>query len=132
MRISPVSAAVVVLWGTAGLAGCVGRARGVPSSPRGSPSADFLPPLPFPPQKLAVREPTRRRFLRLSNAGRPLPFHFQLPLPPRPQNLPQASGTGRAPAMEPSAREPLVRKPSSSYRTFPEGISKRLDKEYLR
>ncbi|XP_040387333.1 solute carrier family 2, facilitated glucose transporter member 6 isoform X2 [Cygnus olor] len=34
--------------------------------------------------------------------------------------------------MEPSAREPLVRKPSSSYRTFPEGVSKRLDKEYLR
>lgn len=91
----------------------------------------FRPPQ-FPPQKPAVREPTRCRFLRLSNAGRPLPFHFQLPLPPRPQNLPRASGTGRATTMEPSAREPLVRKPSSSYRTFPEGVSKRLDKEYLR
>ncbi|KAM6243936.1 solute carrier family 2, facilitated glucose transporter member 6 [Porphyrio hochstetteri] len=34
--------------------------------------------------------------------------------------------------MEPSAREPLVRKTSSSYRTFPEGAVKRLDKEYLR
>ncbi|NXS51976.1 GTR6 protein, partial [Brachypteracias leptosomus] len=34
--------------------------------------------------------------------------------------------------MEPSMREPLVRKTSSSYRTFPESASKRLDKEYLR
>ncbi|XP_010569130.1 PREDICTED: solute carrier family 2, facilitated glucose transporter member 6 [Haliaeetus leucocephalus] len=34
--------------------------------------------------------------------------------------------------MEPSAREPLVRKKSSSYRTFPESAGKRLDKEYLR
>ncbi|XP_049689068.1 solute carrier family 2, facilitated glucose transporter member 6 isoform X2 [Accipiter gentilis] len=34
--------------------------------------------------------------------------------------------------MEPSAREPLVRKKSSSYRTFPESTGKRLDKEYLR
>lgn len=33
MRISPISAAVVVLGGAAGLAGCVGRARGAPSSP---------------------------------------------------------------------------------------------------
>ncbi|XP_054704704.1 solute carrier family 2, facilitated glucose transporter member 6 isoform X2 [Grus americana] len=33
--------------------------------------------------------------------------------------------------MEPSAREPLVRKMSSSYRTFPESAVKRLDKEYL-
>ncbi|KAF1504048.1 Solute carrier family 2, facilitated glucose transporter member 6, partial [Eudyptula minor novaehollandiae] len=34
--------------------------------------------------------------------------------------------------MEPSAREPLVRKTRSSYRTFTESASKRLDKEYLR
>ncbi|NXC69125.1 GTR6 protein, partial [Anhinga anhinga] len=34
--------------------------------------------------------------------------------------------------MEPSVREPLVRKTSSSYRTFPESAGKRLDKEYLR
>ncbi|NXL01838.1 GTR6 protein, partial [Mesembrinibis cayennensis] len=34
--------------------------------------------------------------------------------------------------MEPSMREPLVRKTSSSYRTFPESAGKRLDKEYLR
>nr|XP_010296322.1 PREDICTED: solute carrier family 2, facilitated glucose transporter member 6 [Balearica regulorum gibbericeps] len=34
--------------------------------------------------------------------------------------------------MEPSAREPLVRKMSSSYRTFPTSAVKRLDKEYLR
>ncbi|NXF29985.1 GTR6 protein, partial [Nyctibius bracteatus] len=34
--------------------------------------------------------------------------------------------------MEPSAREPLVRKTSSSYRTFPRSAGKRLDKEYLR
>ncbi|KAK2535357.1 hypothetical protein Q9233_003654 [Columba guinea] len=34
--------------------------------------------------------------------------------------------------MEPSMREPLVRKMSSSYRTFPESAGKRLDKEYLR
>lgn len=33
--------------------------------------------------------------------------------------------------MEPSAREPLVRKTSSSYQTFPTSASKRLDKEYL-
>ncbi|NXY47214.1 GTR6 protein, partial [Ceuthmochares aereus] len=33
--------------------------------------------------------------------------------------------------MEPSAREPLVRKKSSSYRTFSESAGKRLDKEYL-
>ncbi|KAM6193171.1 solute carrier family 2, facilitated glucose transporter member 6 [Sarcoramphus papa] len=33
--------------------------------------------------------------------------------------------------MEPSALEPLVRKTSSSYRTFPESAGKRLDKEYL-
>ncbi|NWH63940.1 GTR6 protein, partial [Geococcyx californianus] len=33
--------------------------------------------------------------------------------------------------MEPSAREPLMRKTSSSYRTFPESTGKRLDKEYL-
>ncbi|NWR63554.1 GTR6 protein, partial [Bucorvus abyssinicus] len=33
--------------------------------------------------------------------------------------------------MEPSAREPLVRKTSSSYRTFPTSAGKRLDKEYL-
>ncbi|NXO51134.1 GTR6 protein, partial [Aramus guarauna] len=34
--------------------------------------------------------------------------------------------------MEPGTREPLVRKMSSSYRTFPESSVKRLDKEYLR
>ncbi|NWH51040.1 GTR6 protein, partial [Fregata magnificens] len=34
--------------------------------------------------------------------------------------------------MEPSVREPLVRKTTSSYRTFPESAGKRLDKEYLR
>ncbi|NXX15005.1 GTR6 protein, partial [Podargus strigoides] len=34
--------------------------------------------------------------------------------------------------MEPRTREPLVRKTRSSYRTFPEGAGKRLDKEYLR
>ncbi|NXJ87854.1 GTR6 protein, partial [Corythaixoides concolor] len=34
--------------------------------------------------------------------------------------------------MEPSAREPLMRKTSSSYRTFPKSAGKRLDKEYLR
>ncbi|NXE23402.1 GTR6 protein, partial [Ardeotis kori] len=34
--------------------------------------------------------------------------------------------------MEPSMREPLVRKTSSSYRTFPQSAGKRLDKEYLR
>ncbi|KAK4811604.1 hypothetical protein QYF61_016911 [Mycteria americana] len=34
--------------------------------------------------------------------------------------------------MEPSAQEPLVRKTSSSYRTFPQSAVKRLDKEYLR
>ncbi|KAM9217960.1 solute carrier family 2, facilitated glucose transporter member 6 [Leptosomus discolor] len=33
--------------------------------------------------------------------------------------------------MEPSAREPLVRKTSSSYRTFSKSAGKRLDKEYL-
>ncbi|XP_068770905.1 solute carrier family 2, facilitated glucose transporter member 6 isoform X2 [Struthio camelus] len=33
--------------------------------------------------------------------------------------------------MEPSAREPLVRKPSSTYRTFPSSAARRLDKEYL-
>ncbi|NXL35076.1 GTR6 protein, partial [Glaucidium brasilianum] len=33
--------------------------------------------------------------------------------------------------MEPSAREPLVRKTSSSYRTFPGSSGKKLDKEYL-
>ncbi|NXS92982.1 GTR6 protein, partial [Jacana jacana] len=33
--------------------------------------------------------------------------------------------------MEPSTREPLVRKMSISYRTFPESAGKRLDKEYL-
>ncbi|NXN51816.1 GTR6 protein, partial [Rynchops niger] len=34
--------------------------------------------------------------------------------------------------MEPSAREPLVRKTSFSYQTFPERAVQRLDKEYLR
>ncbi|NWV01511.1 GTR6 protein, partial [Upupa epops] len=34
--------------------------------------------------------------------------------------------------MDPSVREPLVRKTSSSYRTFPKSAGKRLDKEYLR
>ncbi|NXG58397.1 GTR6 protein, partial [Hemiprocne comata] len=34
--------------------------------------------------------------------------------------------------MEPSTREPLIRKTSSSYRTFSSGAVKRLDKEYLR
>ncbi|NXA19468.1 GTR6 protein, partial [Ibidorhyncha struthersii] len=34
--------------------------------------------------------------------------------------------------MEPSAWEPLVRKTSFSYQTFPESAGKRLDKEYLR
>ncbi|XP_027543605.1 solute carrier family 2, facilitated glucose transporter member 6 [Neopelma chrysocephalum] len=34
--------------------------------------------------------------------------------------------------MDPSAREPLVRKTSSSYQTFPESSIRRLDKEYLR
>ncbi|XP_017665431.1 PREDICTED: solute carrier family 2, facilitated glucose transporter member 6 [Lepidothrix coronata] len=34
--------------------------------------------------------------------------------------------------MDPSAREPLVRKTSSSYQTFPESSVRRLDKEYLR
>ncbi|KAM6371880.1 LOW QUALITY PROTEIN: solute carrier family 2, facilitated glucose transporter member 6 [Pluvialis apricaria] len=34
--------------------------------------------------------------------------------------------------MDLSAREPLVRKTSSSYRTFPQSAGKRLDKEYLR
>ncbi|XP_068270101.1 solute carrier family 2, facilitated glucose transporter member 6 [Nyctibius grandis] len=34
--------------------------------------------------------------------------------------------------MDPSVREPLVRKTSSSYRTFPGSAGKRLDKEYLR
>ncbi|NXE46417.1 GTR6 protein, partial [Casuarius casuarius] len=33
--------------------------------------------------------------------------------------------------MEPGAREPLVRKASSTYRTFPGGAARRLDKEYL-
>ncbi|XP_032564278.1 solute carrier family 2, facilitated glucose transporter member 6 [Chiroxiphia lanceolata] len=34
--------------------------------------------------------------------------------------------------MDPSAREPLVRKTSSSYQTFTESCARRLDKEYLR
>ncbi|NXC47092.1 GTR6 protein, partial [Penelope pileata] len=34
--------------------------------------------------------------------------------------------------MEPSVREPLVRKPSSSYHTFPKGTRMGLDPEYLR
>ncbi|XP_027597343.1 solute carrier family 2, facilitated glucose transporter member 6 [Pipra filicauda] len=34
--------------------------------------------------------------------------------------------------MDPSAREPLVWKTSSSYQTFPESSARRLDKEYLR
>ncbi|XP_054140380.1 solute carrier family 2, facilitated glucose transporter member 6 [Melozone crissalis] len=34
--------------------------------------------------------------------------------------------------MESRDREPLVRKTSSSYHTFPEGTARRLDKEYLR
>ncbi|NWI84652.1 GTR6 protein, partial [Pitta sordida] len=34
--------------------------------------------------------------------------------------------------MEPSDREPLVRKTSSSYQTFPRSAVRRLDKEYLR
>ncbi|NXQ53368.1 GTR6 protein, partial [Anthoscopus minutus] len=34
--------------------------------------------------------------------------------------------------MESSARQPLVRKTSSSYRTFPESTARRLDQEYLR
>ncbi|NWX48054.1 GTR6 protein, partial [Steatornis caripensis] len=34
--------------------------------------------------------------------------------------------------MEPSLQEPLIRKTSSSYQTFPESTGKRLDKEYLR
>ncbi|NWW34414.1 GTR6 protein, partial [Panurus biarmicus] len=34
--------------------------------------------------------------------------------------------------MERSDRQPLVRSPSSSYRTFPESTARRLDKEYLR
>ncbi|NWI67837.1 GTR6 protein, partial [Todus mexicanus] len=34
--------------------------------------------------------------------------------------------------MEPSAREPLIRMRSSSYRTFPESAGMRLDEEYLR
>ncbi|NXA49810.1 GTR6 protein, partial [Nothocercus julius] len=33
--------------------------------------------------------------------------------------------------MEPSAREPLLRKPSSTYRTLPRSAAGRLDKEYL-
>ncbi|XP_030363177.1 solute carrier family 2, facilitated glucose transporter member 6 [Strigops habroptila] len=33
--------------------------------------------------------------------------------------------------MEPSAREPLIRRMSFSYRTFPESTGKRLDREYL-
>ncbi|NXM75524.1 GTR6 protein, partial [Serilophus lunatus] len=34
--------------------------------------------------------------------------------------------------MEPSVREPLVRKTSSSYQTFPKSTVRRLDREYLR
>ncbi|NXU50173.1 GTR6 protein, partial [Turnix velox] len=34
--------------------------------------------------------------------------------------------------MEPSIQEPLMRKTSFSYRTFPESVGKRLSKEYLR
>ncbi|OXB69057.1 hypothetical protein ASZ78_009533 [Callipepla squamata] len=37
-----------------------------------------------------------------------------------------------ATTMEPSMREPLVRRSSSSYNTFPESIRRGLDKEYLR
>ncbi|XP_074465490.1 solute carrier family 2, facilitated glucose transporter member 6 isoform X2 [Larus michahellis] len=44
----------------------------------------------------------------------------------------QRTGTGHGMAMEPSAREPLVRKTSFSYQTFPERAVQRLDKEYLR
>lgn len=36
-----------------------------------------------------------------------------------------------AATMEPSVREPLVRRSSSSYHTFPESIRRGLDKEYL-
>ncbi|XP_055576795.1 solute carrier family 2, facilitated glucose transporter member 6 isoform X2 [Falco cherrug] len=41
------------------------------------------------------------------------------------------TGTGHGTAMESSAREPLVRKTSSSYQTFSRSAGKRLDKEYL-
>ncbi|XP_048821868.1 solute carrier family 2, facilitated glucose transporter member 6 isoform X2 [Lagopus muta] len=66
------------------------------------------------------------------------PAQFPLQNLSGPLKPPRASGPEHSSAftttgttMEPSVREPLVRRSSSSYHTFPESIRKGLDKEYL-
>lgn len=116
-----------------------GAGRRAPSFPRGCLSAGFLAPPVSSPEAGWVQAHEAQISLIRQRRGSLSPFAFSCFFLPVPEAAPsirtqaqQRTGTGHGMAMEPSAREPLVRKTSFSYQTFPERAVQRLDKEYLR
>lgn len=95
----------------------------------------FRPPQ-FPAEGQPGVSPRGTDFSDLATPGSLSPFAFSCLFLPLPWAAPASARGSAAPAapgaMERGDRQPLVRKSSSSYRTFPDSTARRLDKEYLR